>query len=128
MSKDQPKKNGNKNNYYRSMSTNNYFRSFCGDLISNRQLHMENCKECFLRNEVERLKEINKDLCSRNGNLAQLKSDLTILVRHIDVHDGYKSCGFKQMTTGQKKLFCLSIREDYEEYSEEFFKNYREDK
>lgn len=47
------------------------------------------------------------------------------LVQHAWVHDGYSHCGYDQMTTPQKKLYCKVIGVDFEEFNEEFFESRR---
>ena len=49
------------------------------------------------------------------------------LIRHAWVHSGYSHCGYDQMTTPQKKLYCEVIGEDYEEFTEAFFEARRAD-
>jgi hypothetical protein len=47
------------------------------------------------------------------------------LIKHAWVHSGYPSCGYGQMATGQKKLYCKVIGCDYEEFNEQFFDSNR---
>lgn len=54
-------------------------------------------------------------------NLRKKVKSLKNLVRHAWVHSGYRDCGFKQMATKQKKLYCKVIGDDYEEHAKAFF-------
>lgn len=41
------------------------------------------------------------------------EKDLRGLIRHAWVHSGYRDCGYKQMTTEQKKLYCEINEQDF---------------
>ena len=43
----------------------------------------------------------NKKESTSDSNETKLKD----LIKHMQIHSGYKNCGFDQMTTDQKKLF-----------------------
>lgn len=42
------------------------------------------------------------------------KKDLIQLIRHAWVHTAYADCGFMQMTTEQKKLYCKIVGDTFE--------------
>jgi hypothetical protein len=48
------------------------------------------------------------------------RKELKALIRHAWIHSGYPSCGYGQMTTEQKKLFCKVVGHDFEEYDRDF--------
>jgi len=49
---------------------------------------------------------------------------LKTLIQHAWIHSGYPNCGYAQMTTEQKKLYCKVIRVSFTG-SEEFFERKR---
>lgn len=44
--------------------------------------------------------------------------DLRDLIRHAWIHAGYPDCGYKQMTTEQKKLYCRIVGRNFQERQE----------
>jgi hypothetical protein len=54
----------------------------------------------------------------RSRRLQREVKALKDLVQHCWVHSGYKDCGFNQMTTEQKRLYCATIgRKEGENYA-----------
>jgi hypothetical protein len=63
--------------------------------------------DCNLGNSIE-----CRECEQADKSIQTLKSEAMLLedmVRHAWVHSGYPSCGYKQMTTDQKKAFCQII-------------------
>jgi hypothetical protein len=43
------------------------------------------------------------------------------LIQHAWIHAGYPHCGYGQMTTEQKKLYCKVVGVSYDTFNKEFF-------
>lgn len=46
------------------------------------------------------------------------KKELKRLIRHCWVHSGYPDCGYSQMDTRMKKVYCKVIGASYDERQE----------